>query len=397
MRHRIRLLQCSDLHVGRGRASWGEKRSLKRAAHLFDTLYQTAHDQKCSGMLICGDVFDQKAVTNAERELVARKLTELSADMPTYVTSGNHDLKSKTNSNLDFLAEITERTNEIPNLHVAHSNTDVLWRAPVDSLPEGLYILGVSCPLSEDQRWIESRVQEIPEMQRVVFMGHATVRGCTRNDSGWKPEDEEDKGLSLAAASTSEQVIWWAFGDIHARQPLPTLAPEANGWYAGSPIQMDFGERPDRGCLIVAFDWNARKGWHYRGRKYIRLDDQGFAPLVTVAKPEELDGLPKEALLRLAKGLVLPSERHAQVVTTLPVVEDRSTPEAALKASGEVDEQAGASQTLDAFDPLMSSLADVEKEVLAGLTDRENAVVLAEAKQLVGQAVDRYRERTFVS
>jgi len=387
---RFRFLQTGDLHVGRGRGSWGEEKALARAERLFDVLYETAREEKCHALIICGDIFDQKNVTNRERELVSRKLTQGSAAMPTYVSCGNHDLKSKTNSNLDFLAEITENSDEIPNLHVAFSNQEALWEVKLN-----LSIWAVSCPLSEDQEWIESRVAELPEDRQFVFMGHATIKGCARNDMNWRPEEGKDKGLSLARASTAPNVVWWAFGDIHKRQALPTLASGANGWYAGSPIQMDFGETPNRGGLVVVLE-ERRGKWVYRGRRYVRMDDKGFAPLVTVTKEEQLDELPEDALIRLGKGLVLPSSRHEQVVKTLPIVDDWSTPEAALVAVAEPGQE-GQAQTLEAFDPLMSSLPEVEAEVLDGLPDRDNKLVYSEAKQLVGQAVERYRERTFVS
>lgn len=387
MKNRIRLLQTGDLHVGRGRASWKASVALARSSLLFDVLYETAKREKCQGVLITGDIFDQKNVTNEERELVSRKFAQYAPTMPTFVIPGNHDLRSANNSNLDFLAEITEKSNEIPNLHIAFAGKDSLWE-----VEHGLYIIGASAPLSEDQAWIESRVAKLDPDERYIFMGHSPVKGCARNDANWKPEDAEDRALSLVKASKASEVIWWAFGDIHKRQKLPTLAPNANGWYAGSPIQMDFGEAPDRGCLVVAFDWDARRKWFFKGKRYVRLDDKGFAPLVTITEASQLDDLPEQVLIRLGKGLVLPASRHEQVVKTMPVVDDRSTPEKAVKAASTADETIA----LEAFDPLLASLSDVETEVLNDL-DNSDKVVRSEAKRIVGLAVARFQERTYVS
>lgn len=392
---RFRILQCGDLHVGRGRSTWGEGVALQRAAHLFDVLFRTANEQKVHAVIITGDVFDTKAVSNKEREVVVRKLTQYAGreGIPTFVIPGNHDLVTKTSSNLDFLAEITEQTEEIPNLHVAFASRESIWEAP--AIPSGLSIIGAPVTLSEDQLWIESRCADLPKGWQYIFMGHGTIRGCVRNDHGWRPSTQEDsKRLSLATAAMNPQVVWWAYGDIHKRQKLPTLPDHANGWYAGSPIQMDFGEQPDRGCLIVAFDWSEQVGWYYKGKRYVRLDDQGFAPLVTVLKDEDIDTLPPDALIRLGAGLVLPESRHKQIVSTLKVVEDRSTPEAALKATGSTTEEP---EPLEVFDPLLADLAVVEDTVLEGMPNAKDPTVRAEARKVVELAVERFRARTYVS
>lgn len=396
--NRFRFLQTGDIHVGRGRGSWGEEVSLARSGKLFDELYAVAHEQKCHALLITGDIFDRKSVTNAERELVSHKLTLHSVKMPTYIIPGNHDLRTKSNSNLDYLAEITEKSDEIPNLHIAFADRESIWPAPVGDMPEGLFIVGAPGPLSEDQTWVESFATKAAlASKRYIFMGHGTIAYCMRNDALWRPKDKDDKGISLGAAALSQNIIWWAYGDIHKRQKLPTLPRGANGWYAGSPIQMDFGETPNRGALVVACDHDKKRGWFYKGRRFIRLDDRGFAPLITVTKEEEIDSLPDEALLRLAKGLVLPSSRHEQVVTTLKVVEDRSTPEAAVKAAQGQVEGEGEVEVLEAFDPLLADLGAVEDDVLAALPHADDETIRGEARKVVGLAVDRYRERTFVS
>ena len=384
---RLRLLQTGDLHVGRGRTAWGEATTLGRADRMFDVIFQTAREQKCHAVLINGDVFDTKSVTNAERELVARKLAIYAGKngIPTYVIPGNHDLTTAKTGNLDYLAEIS-KAGELPNLHIAFSQRVDVW--PV--APK-LSIIGAPVGFSEDQQWIESYVANLPKDECFIFMGHGCIQGCVRNDAGWKPSAQEDsKRLSLAkAAKLAPQVVWWAYGDIHKKQRLPTLPEGANGWYAGSPIQMDFGEQPDRGALVVALDDDG-SGWKFTGMRYIRFDtpENGFAPLVTVTDAAQIDALPKDALIRIAKGVVLPSERHKQMVRELKVVDDRSLPE--------MTSMPLADQGIEVFDPLLSDLAVVEREVLTGLTSSEKRTE-DEAKKVVALAVERYRERTYVS
>jgi DNA repair exonuclease SbcCD nuclease subunit len=381
---RLRLLQTGDLHVGRGRTAFGERVVLERTNQLFDALYREAEAQKCHGVLITGDIFDTKTVTNPERNLVTRKLMRYAGKngIPTFVIPGNHDLTTATSGNLDYLAEVA-KSGETPNLHVAFSHTVEVWETEW----QGLSIIGAPVGFSESQTWLDDYVTRLPKDVQYVFMGHGSIQGCVRNDAGWKPTMQEDsKRLSLAnAASLAPQIVWWAYGDIHKRQKLPTLPEGANGWYAGSPIQMDFGEQPDRGCLVVALDKDD-DGWKFTGKRYVRLDtpENGFAPLITVTDPDQIDKLPKEALIRLAKGVVLSSEKHKQVVRELKVVDDRSLP-AMQGADG-----------IEVFDPLLADLSAVEKEVLGGLKAKGDKVE-AEAKKVVGLAVEKYRERTYVS
>ena len=85
---------------------------------------------------------------------------------------------------------------------------------------------------------------------------------------------------------------WNFLGASQKRQKLPTLPEGANGAYAGSPIQMNFGETEDRGVYILKFKNDG--GWKYSGKKYVRIDNRGFIPLVTVKSQDQLDDLPEE-------------------------------------------------------------------------------------------------------
>jgi len=383
---RWRFLQTGDLHVGRGRTAFGERVVLERTKRMFDVIFREASEQKCHAVLITGDIFDTKTVTNSEREAVTRKLMQYAGrdGIPTYVIPGNHDLTTATSGNLDYLAEVAT-SGEVPNLHIAFSHTVEVWEAA-----PGLSVIGAPVGFSESQTWLDDYVAKLPNDRQYVFMGHGSIQGCVRNDAGWKPTMQEDsKRLSLAnAAVLAPQIVWWAYGDIHKRQKLPTLPDGANGWYSGSPIQMDFGEQPDRGALVIALDQEA-EGWKFAGRRYVRFDtpENGFAPLVTITDASQIESVPRDALIRIAKGVIIPSDRHQQVVRDLKVVDDRSLPEVAGSP---------VTQGIEVFDPLLSDLAVVEREVLSGLSGKSEKTE-AEAKKVVGLAVERYRERTYVS
>jgi DNA repair exonuclease SbcCD nuclease subunit len=297
--------------------------------------------------------------------------------IPTYVIPGNHDLTSENNSNLDYLAEISI-SGELPNLHVAHATTPEVWK-----LQEGLYVYGVPVGFSENQAWVEQYTAKLQPQAQYIFMGHGSIRSSYRNDAGWRPSAKEDaKTLSLdKAAQDAPHVIYWAYGDIHKRQKLP-LPEGANGWYAGSPIQMDFGEEPDRGVLVLGFESDINT-WRYLGKKYVRIDDdKQFDVLVTVTSEDQIASLPENALIRLGKGLTLPKSRHEQIVKDYNIVEDRSLPTVLTSPISNVE----------AFDPLLADLDTVERAVLDSTLIGNN-----EAKKMVGLAVERYRNRQYLS
>jgi DNA repair exonuclease SbcCD nuclease subunit len=375
-------LQTSDLHIGKGRSSWGAKAALERAERMLDVLFTIAKERRCDAVVIAGDVFDAKEVTNRERELVTRKFSQYAGrdGIPTFVTPGNHDLISRRASNLDFLAEITERTSEIPNLHVAFARAPSTWEAA-----PGLLVLGVPAAVSESRKKLEKLTAGLDKTKSYVLVGHGLVRGSV-DDSGYAPGGK----LTLrAAARAAPQIVWWAFGDVHARQPLPTLPRGARGWYAGSPVQMNFGEKPDRGCLVVTLALEEGR-WRFFNKRYVRVDDRGFVPLVTVQTEEELAALPADALIRLGPGLRLPSSRRAQLVTTMRVVEDLSLPT-------DIPPDLIDNGVLKVFDPLLANKEELERTVLSGLLPSDDIPLHDEARLVVEQAVELFRQRIYLS
>lgn len=386
-KNRIRFLQTGDLHIGAGRAIWGQEEVLARGRFLFEALLATAIAEDCAAILITGDVFDAKTVTVEERELVTHYMLAMAKQLPVYMISGNHDLLTEGgNSHVNLFAVLSE--NNIPNLFVASTQRPSFWE-----LAPGLTVIGASCSLSESQSWVDNFAATLPANGQYIFMGHATVRGCTRNDKGWRPRND-DRALTLADASLNTSVIYWAYGDIHLRQPLPTLGVGANGWYAGSPIQINFGEDTDRGCLIVALDNNDGQ-WAYRGKKYRRLDDKEFngfrvAPLCHVTTQEQLDNLPSNALVSLAAGLVLTESQRDQVVKNFRVVVDSTLPDVQEQNVLMLDGQ------IVAFDPLVSPVEEVEQEVMRD-GDALSEAARQELRKIVTSGVERFRNRSYLT
>jgi hypothetical protein len=363
MAEQLRLLQTGDWHIGRWRNVNGHSFATDRAEHMIETIMCVAKEQRCDGVLVCGDIFDSYNVSNAEREMLVRCLRRYAGKggLPIYVIPGNHDLTKERSSVTDFLAELS---GEVENLHVAFASEPSEWQL------KGVTIVGVPATFSEDQTWVEAwsdNAQEGP----YVFMGHAMVMGSS-TDSGYRPKSS--RSLSLAKASKNQNVLWWAWGDVHTRQALPSLAEGAKGWYAGSPIPMNFGETEDRGVLVIVFEKEEGQ-YVYRGRKYHRIDDKGFDPIIEVTATTDMATVPDGAILKAPPGMVLSQDRKVVAVTkkddiVVPVMD------------------------VGAFDPVTSSVDEIKESLIQemrGISEAGKKV----AADVITTAVEKFQARLY--
>lgn len=380
---KLRFIQTGDLHVGRGRETWGEAIALGRADRLFTALERVAEEHKCHGYVIAGDIFDHVSVRNGEREVVVSSLMRMAHERFVVGIAGNHDQYATGRANTDFLAALSE-SGEVPNFVFARADRPREWE-----VRPGLSFLAASAPLSENQQAVEDLVDGLEPDRRYVFVGHAMLKGSVLNERG--RTENEDKAhartLSLAKAGASPQVLWWAYGDIHVRQRLPTLPEGANGWYAGSPLQTSFGESPDRGVLVVTLAQDEEGApWRFSGKKFVSLQGAGFEPLVRIASLEDLETAEPGSLLSIAAGLKIPASMRARIVSEYRVVEDHSP-------SVEVD--AADIVPLTVFDPLMSSREEVREHVLQDFTGSDAARAIAH--EAIDAAIQVFSDRTFKS
>lgn len=308
---------------------------------MLDALFERAVAENCDFILCCGDFFEYKSVSEAERALLARKLR--TCPLPVLGLPGNHDMIDGSHSNLDWLAEITKGNKLIL---MAHGDQPRLV-----SLAPGLLCALVPAFLSENAQYVEKYVADLDDGEQYVFAGHGMIGGSFTT-TGRKLEGT----LSLREASKSaDHVVYWAYGDIHQQQRLPSLSKKANGFYPGSPVQMNFGEGPDRGFLAVDLKRGSDGVWAFESATPIRLDDHpAVQPLVTVKDANQK--IPPNALLRIARGVTLDKQTMKRVKKQ--IVEDSGL------ASEEV-----ARRIISAlpFDPLADDSDGVHKTMKRGL------------------------------
>lgn len=197
-----------------------------------------AGDEDVDFIIVAGDVFEHRDIRHSERQVLSKWLAK--STVPIVIISGNHDKRSPEvgNTTLSYLSALTQQFSE----HLIY-----------DGRPKLVQFYGCQLLLMPYQGWMDAEAYVIvsslldlayPEKPVVVVL-HEAVSG-SKLDSGFLlPKKRDQINLNFF----TEEVCYWALGDIHQCQSVHPTA-----WYSGSPQQKDFGEKADKGVLIVDTD-----------------------------------------------------------------------------------------------------------------------------------------------
>lgn len=271
----MRLLHVSDWHLGRETS--GHSRAPDHDAVIAE-IGGLVREHEPDLVVHTGDLFDvaRPGVEDMERGIAA--LHELAALAPTVVISGNHDspalfrlfdrILSGPGSALGTDGRAAPRLTFVDK---ARKGAAGVLTVEVDS-PSGTQRLRLaSLPFVRDGRivetmedpatWLTAYAERIQTMEAALgialadgynastdvnlFAAHLHVAGATWSQS------ERALHVSDTYASNVEAippVSYAAFGHIHKPQKLPGLAV---GAYAGSPLQLDFGEEGESKRVVL--------------------------------------------------------------------------------------------------------------------------------------------------
>lgn len=263
----MRILHVSDWHLGR--ETGGHSRAPDHDAVIAETV-GLVREHKPNLVVHTGDLFDvaRPGVEDMERGIAA--LQELAALAPTVVISGNHDSPALFRlfdrilsgpgsmfgtdgrgppSRLTFVDKPGKRDGGVLTFEIdTASGPQRLRLASLPFVRDGRIVDTMEDPAT----WLTSYAERIQKIEASLgvalgtgynsstdvnlFGAHLHVAGATWSQS------ERALHVSDTYASTVEAippVSYAAFGHIHKPQALPGLAV---GAYAGSPLQLDFGE-----------------------------------------------------------------------------------------------------------------------------------------------------------
>lgn len=257
----MKLLHTSDWHLGR--VTYNHPRSDDHDAVLRE-ITQIARDRHPDLILHTGDLFDvvRPAYPDIERGMHA--LQELARFAPVVVVCGNHDSPAlfRIFQNLlgdDARIRFVDRPRHPRNGGILEFPTAAGERIRLAALPfihANRVVDAFDAPESWNADYAE-RVQSYEDILAkgleegsdsasdiLLFAAHLHVGGASFSGS------ERAITVADAYATRSERipaVSYAAFGHIHKPQRLPGPVP---GRYAGSPIQLDFGEEGEEKQVV---------------------------------------------------------------------------------------------------------------------------------------------------
>ena len=260
----MRFLHTADWHVGkplRGRSRMDEH------AKALEEVAAIAIDRGVDAVLVAGDVFDSQAPPPEAEKLVYDFLARLlPGRIACVVIAGNHDHPKK----LGALASLLEglRIHVRPSVRppadggvVRVPSRDGGEEAAVAVLPfvAERRIVDACAVMGAEHRWFEAYAARIEQILAAlvagltpatvnVVLGHLLVAGARVGTSERALHLGDVYGVNPQQLPSRVQYI----GLGHLHRPQEVLAP-AKTLYAGSLVELDFGER-DQEKRVVVFE-----------------------------------------------------------------------------------------------------------------------------------------------
>ncbi len=235
----VRFLHTADWQLGMTRHFLDADAQPRYTAARIDAigvLAELAHAQRCEFVLVCGDVFEGRAIAPRVIRRAAERLAEF--DIPVYLLPGNHD-----------------------PLDAASIYTSPVFRA---AQPEQVRVLDSSGPIAVRPGveivaapWFSKRptsdlVADViagltPDGTTRILAGHGKVD--VLNADRTDPTVIATPGVERALAAGTLHYV--ALGDRHS-----TTSVSAGGriWYSGTPVATDYDEVEPGQALVVQID-----------------------------------------------------------------------------------------------------------------------------------------------
>lgn len=290
----MRIVHTSDWHAGK---VWKGKKRLPELIAVLEHLAEFIEREKVDLLLQSGDVFDSGAPSAEAERAVFRFFKELGKiGTESIVIAGNHDSPAR----LDAWGILTElvgcRTVSRPLPPRQGGVIEIEAggeRALVAAVPfASVRHLVAAEQLAKDERdaratygeWMAKRFADASKRFRAdtvnLLMAHAMINGAILAGSERKVHVGREWAIEAQAVPAETQYA--ALGHIHKPQSLAGVGPPA--YYAGSPLQLDFGEVGEEKSFVVV---DVRPG---QPARIERVPYVGGKPLVDrTATLEELE------------------------------------------------------------------------------------------------------------
>ncbi len=259
----MRFLHTSDWHVGR------TIRNHSRIAEftaVLDEVVAIAKDARVDAVLVAGDLFDQRAANPEAEKLVFETLARLAAEgIPVVAIPGNHDLAARWDALRSLLEPLDVRV--VPFVRppgegslVAVPSRDGRERALVACVPfvpERMY--GSAAALfAGSENWAQEYAQGMGDLLVAmatafedaavnVLLAHVFAVGVELG-AGENPLTVTME-YAVPPSRFPGTASYIALGHVH--KPQAIAGSPAPARYAGSLLQLDFGEREQRKSVTL--------------------------------------------------------------------------------------------------------------------------------------------------
>jgi DNA repair protein SbcD/Mre11 len=259
----MRLLHTADWHVGRTLRGRSRTDELERA---LAQVVAIAKSEEADAVLVAGDIYDQRALSAEADRLVFETLLELHGlDIPVVAVPGNHDSAPRLNA----LSPVLN--------HIGCSLVARVRRPQTGGLVEVVSRDGseralIACvPFVSPRRFSDaaSEFTDIATGYNEYDDGMGSLMGAYERNfkpdavnvvlghlfvSGSRPAGSERQitigaDYAVSPMRLPPKATYVALGHIHRPQKVPGAPCEAR--YAGSLIQLDFGERGQKKGVVL--------------------------------------------------------------------------------------------------------------------------------------------------
>jgi exonuclease SbcD len=258
----MKLLHTGDWHVGR---TLHRRQRLDECADVLDEVTAIARNEDVDVVLVCGDIFEHFAPSAEAERIVYRTLLALRATgAEVIVVPGNHDYAKRFGAVEELFA--AAGVSVVPEVRRPAEGGIVKLtgrggtRVEIACLPWiGERLLYSAADLMREQeepfkeyaeelpRLISALCEPLDPTAVTVLAGHMFVSGAQLGGGERELTIGQIFAVNPAALPTTVQYI--ALGHVHRPQDVPGAATPAR--YAGSLLQLDFGEQQQAKSVTI--------------------------------------------------------------------------------------------------------------------------------------------------